>query len=529
MVKYVDVEAANIGIEEEAAVYSKSSWNVKKVAFSLLGVGAVCALALSNAVDHNQIEGQFMTATPVRASSSFLGLTSSFGSRVRQPVRAKPYGRIVPYQPYAPGVAAPRSSKSRLSVRMMAADEAGSLSPRKSLSSLKKDDLEGKVVFVRVDFNVPLDKELNIQDDTRIRAAMPTVNYLKDAGAKIILASHMGRPKGERNPSMTLKSVVPRVTELLPGTKVSFADDCIGDSVKDAAAALGNGDVLILENLRYHAEEEKNDAEFAKAIATSTGAEIYVNDAFGTAHRAHASTAGIIDHISGGAVAGNLMEKELDYLMGAVNAPEKPFVAIVGGSKVSTKIEVLDKLLDKADKLILGGAMVFTFYKARGIDVGASMVEEDAFELAKKVEEKAKANNVELFLPEDVVIADGFKEDAEYKTVAFDAIPDGWIGLDVGPAFAERASAGIASSKTVLWNGPMGVFEWDNFAQGTNAIAKAMADNSGTTIVGGGDSVSAVEKIGLGEKMSHISTGGGAALELLEGKILPGVATLDEA
>jgi phosphoglycerate kinase len=256
---------------------------------------------------------------------------------------------------------------------------------------------------------------------------------------------------------------------------------------------------------------------------------VYVNDAFGTAHRAHASTAGIIDHIAGSAVAGKLMEKELDYLMGAVNAPEKPFVSIVGGSKVSTKIEVLDKLLDKADKLVLGGAMVFTFYKARGIDVGASMVEEDAFDLAKKVEEKAKANGVELFLPEDIVVADGFKEDAEFKTVPFDAIPDGWIGLDVGPSFAARAAEGIKSSSTVLWNGPMGVFEWDNFAHGTNAIAKAMAENSGTTIVGGGDSVAAVEKAGLGPQMSHISTGGGAALELLEGKILPGVAALDEA
>merc|ERR1712137_775051 len=463
-----DVEA---GKESFEPVYSTSNWSVKKIAGAAIGAAAVCALAFSGAVtDDSQIMPQFLA--PFRPAHNLMQVS-------------RPYGRIVPSTSFAPENSQSLMNLptgSRVALNMAAADEAGTLSPRKSLSTLGKGDLEGKPVFVRVDFNVPLDKEQKITDDTRIRAAMPTINYLKDNGAKIVLASHMGRPKGERNPTMSLSAVVGRVKELLPETSVN-----------------------------------------------SVGAEVYVNDAFGTAHLSHASTAGIIDHIAGSAVAGKLMEKELDYLMGAVNAPEKPFVSIVGGSKVSTKIEVLDKLLDKADKLVLGGAMVFTFYKARGIDVGASMVEEDAFDLAKKVEEKAKANGVELFSPEDIVVADGFKEDAEFKTVPFDSIPHGWIGLDVGPSFAARAAEGIKSSSTVLWNGPMGVFEWDNFAHGTNAIAKAMAENSGTTIVGGGDSVAAVEKAGLGPQMSHISTGGGAALELLEGKILPGVAALDEA
>lgn len=347
-------------------------------------------------------------------------------------------------------------------------------------------------------------------------------------GAKIILTSHMGRPKGKKNPDMSLEVVVPRLSELI-GSEAKFVGDCIGDEVKAASAALKNGEVLVLENLRYYAEEEKNDPEFAKNLAASTGAQLYVNDAFGTAHRAHASTAGIVDQIEGAAVSGLLMQKELDYLLGAVNEPEKPFMAIVGGSKVSTKIAVLDTLLDKADTLLIGGAMVFTFFKARGIDVGASMVEEDSFDLAKKVEEKAKANGVELLLPEDVIAASSFAEDAEFKVVPFDQIPEGWIGLDVGPEFSKRGAAAVKASKTVLWNGPMGVFEWDNFAKGTFAIAEAMAEMKGTSIVGGGDSVAAVEKAGKADKMSHISTGGGASLELLEGKILPGVAALDEA
>lgn len=515
---------------------NNQKWSAKKVASAAIAcvaaAGCVMHLASSShtvmpASQGLDVEPQFaLTMMTPRVHSSMMVKSIK---RSQNRLRAKPYGRITAYSPYSREVARTKFARgSRTVMNMAAADQEGGLSARKGLKDLSKADLEGKNVFVRVDFNVPLDGDQKITDDTRIRAAIPTIKHLQENGARVILGSHMGRPKGERNPKMSLKVIVERTAELL-GTPVDFVDDCIGDAVKTKADAMNNGDVLLLENLRYYKEEEKNDPEFAQNIADATGATVYVNDAFGTAHRAHASTAGVVDTIKGPAVSGMLMQKELDYLMGAVNAPEKPFTAIVGGSKVSTKIEVLDALLDKADKIILGGAMVFTFFNARGISVGGSMVEEDSFDLARKVEEKAKSNGVELLLPEDVVAAAKFAEDAENKVVAFDAIPDGWMGLDVGPEFAARCAKAIGESKTVLWNGPMGVFEMDAFAAGTNEIAKAMAANEGVTIVGGGDSVAAVEKAGLGSKMSHISTGGGAALELLEGKILPGVAALDAA
>lgn len=522
----VDATAESIqSIPAEKTTSNK--WSVKKITGVIAGA-ALCACGLAVASGQaNIVEPQF---------AATLGLTSVVPVSLRATHKVagarRTYGRITPYKAFHPEVARPfrfRGRNSRTQINMMAADEAGGLTARRGIASLPKEDLEGKTVFVRVDFNVPT-KDGKISDDTRIRAAVPTIKHLRDMGAKVILTSHMGRPKGKRNDDMSLQVVVPRLSELI-GADVAFADDCVGDEVKKASAALKNGDVLVLQNLRFYAEEEKNDASFAKNLAESTGAQVYVNDAFGTAHRAHASTAGIVDAIEGPAVSGLLMQKELDYLMGAVNEPEKPFMAIVGGSKVSTKIEVLDTLLDKADTLLIGGAMVFTFFKARGMEVGASMVEEDAFDLAKKVEEKAKANGVELLLPEDIVAASSFAEDAEYKVVPAGEIPEGWIGLDVGPEFAARGAEAVKKSKTVLWNGPMGVFEWDNFAKGTYAIAEAMAEIEGkaTTIVGGGDSVAAVEKAGKAEKMSHISTGGGASLELLEGKILPGVAALDEA
>lgn len=397
---------------------------------------------------------------------------------------------------------------------------------KKTVGNLSAADLNGKRVLMRADFNVPLDGS-NITDDTRIRAALPTIQYLTSNGAKVILTSHFGRPKGVTE-KYRLTPVAQRLSELL-GKEVKKPSDCIGEEVNTTVAAMQNGDVILLENVRFYAEEEGNDPEFCKKLASV--ADLYVNDAFGTAHRAHASTAGVTKYLSP-SVAGYLIEKELKFLQGAIEQPQRPLAAIVGGSKVSSKIGVIETLLDKCDKLILGGGMIFTFYKARGLNVGKSLVEEDKLELAKALEAKAKEKGVAMLLPTDVVIADNFANDANTQTVDVNNIPDGWMGLDIGPDSIKVFQDALADCKTVIWNGPMGVFEMSNFAKGTEAIARSLADltkNGATTIIGGGDSVAAVEQLGLGEQMSHISTGGGASLELLEGKELPGIAALDDA
>jgi len=398
---------------------------------------------------------------------------------------------------------------------------------KKSVGDLGKAELEGKRVFVRADLNVPLNKELEITDDTRIRAAVPTLKYLLDNGAKVLLTSHLGRPKSGPEDKFRLNPVAPRLAELL-GKPVKKLNDCIGSEVEKAVAELKNGELALLENVRFYKEEEKNEPEFAKKLASN--ADLYVNDAFGTAHRAHASTEGVTKFLKP-SVAGFLLQKELDYLDGAVSKPKRPFAAIVGGSKVSSKITVIESLLDKVDVLIIGGGMVFTFYKARGLSVGSSLVEEDKLDLAKKLEEAAKAKGVKLLLPTDVVVADKFAPDANTKTVSVEEIPDGWMGLDIGPDSIKTFQKALEDCKTVVWNGPMGVFEFEKFATGTLAIAQTLAGltkNGAITIIGGGDSVAAVEQAGLADQMSHISTGGGASLELLEGKVLPGVAALDE-
>lgn len=398
---------------------------------------------------------------------------------------------------------------------------------KKSVGDLTAADLKGKRAFVRVDLNVPLDDNQNITDDTRIRAAVPTIKYLMNNGAKVILCSHLGRPKGV-TPKYSLAPLVPRLSELL-GIQVVKANDCIGPEVEKLVAELPEGGVLLLENVRFYKEEEKNDPEFAKKLASL--ADLYVNDAFGTAHRAHASTEGVTKYLKP-SVAGFLLQKELDYLVGAVSNPKKPFAAIVGGSKVSSKIGVIESLLEKCDLLLLGGGMIFTFYKAQGLSVGSSLVEDDKLDLATSLLAKAKAKGVSLLLPSDVVIADKFAPDANSKIVPSSEIPDGWMGLDIGPDSVKKFSEALDTTQTIIWNGPMGVFEFDKFAVGTEAIAKKLAELSkkgATTIIGGGDSVAAVEKVGVADAMSHISTGGGASLELLEGKELPGVLALDEA
>ncbi len=399
---------------------------------------------------------------------------------------------------------------------------------KRSLSSLGAEDLCGKRVLVRVDFNVPLGDEGQITDDTRIRAALPTINDLLEKSARVILSAHFGRPKGEVNEKMRLTAVAQRLSELL-GKTVVKTESCVGAEAKSKVDAMSNGDVVLLENVRFISGEEKNDNEFAKELASL--AEVYVNDAFGAAHRAHASTEGVTKFLSP-CVAGYLMEKELKYLQGAVDQPKKPLAAIVGGSKVSSKIGVLESLIDKCDKIIVGGGMIFTFYKARGLSVGNSLVEEDKLDLASALEKKAKDKGVEFLLPSDVVLADKFSPEANSKVSNVDSIDEGWMGLDIGSESVELFQNALKSCKTVIWNGPMGVFEFEKFAVGTNAIANTLAELSAQgccTIIGGGDSVAAVEKAGLAKNMSHISTGGGASLELLEGKVLPGVAALDDA
>ncbi|MBR3838882.1 MAG: phosphoglycerate kinase [Clostridia bacterium] len=387
--------------------------------------------------------------------------------------------------------------------------------------SIEDIDVKGKKVIVRVDFNVPFDSEGNISDDKRIVGALPTIKYLIDNNAKVILVSHLGRPKGEFNMKYSMAPASKRLGELL-GINVIQATDVIGEDAKAKAAALENGQVLMLENARFHKEEEKNDAAFAKELASM--AEIYVNDAFGTAHRAHATTAGLADYLP--AVSGYLIQKEISVMGKALANPERPFLAILGGAKVSDKIEVIKNLLDKVDYLIIGGGMAYTFVKAQGNDVGTSICEMDKLDLANELIESAKAKGVKLLLPVDNVVSDGFSNEANKQTVASDAIPAGWGGMDIGPKTIALFSEAIAASKTIVWNGPMGVFEFANFAVGTRAIAKAVAESGAISIIGGGDSAAAVEQLGFADKITHISTGGGASLEFLEGKVLPGIACL---
>ncbi len=400
--------------------------------------------------------------------------------------------------------------------------------PKKTVANLSETDVAGKRVLLRADFNVPLDDNGNITDDNRIRAALPTIQDLIQKGAKVIASSHLGRPKGKVNESMRLTPVANRLSELL-GKTVTMCPDCVGDEVTGIINSMSNGDVALLENVRFYAEEEANDPGFAEKLAAN--ADLYVNDAFGTAHRAHASTEGVTKYLNP-SVGGFLIEKELAYLQNAINNPQRPLAAIIGGSKVSSKIGVIETLLEKCDKLLIGGGMVFTFYQARGLSVGKSLVEEDKLELAKSLEAKAKERGVDLLLPTDVVIADNFAKDANSQTVSVENIPDGWMGLDIGPDAVETFQAALEPCKCVIWNGPMGVFEFEKFAVGTEAIARTLADLTGKgtiTIIGGGDSVAAVEKVGVASQMSHISTGGGASLELLEGKTLPGIAALNDA
>ncbi|NLO63680.1 MAG: phosphoglycerate kinase [Clostridiales bacterium] len=390
--------------------------------------------------------------------------------------------------------------------------------------TIKDVDVKGKKCLVRVDFNVPMADGV-ITDLNRIYGAIPTIKYLCDQGAKVILCSHMGRPKGEFNMKYSLRPVAEKLSELL-GKEVTFAADVIGEDAKAKVAACKDGEIVLLENLRFHKEEEKNDEAFCKAL--SEFCDIYVNDAFGTAHRAHASTAGIVQYgFAKTAVAGFLIGKELEIMGGALENPARPFVAILGGAKVSDKIGVINNLLEKVDTLIIGGAMAYTFEAAKGVNIGDSLCEKDKIDLAKELLAKAKARNVNLLLPIDTVVADQFSNDANSKVVEGD-IEAGWQGLDIGPKTRELFASAVKAAKTVIWNGPMGVFEMEKFAEGTKAVAKALAESDAVTIIGGGDSAAAVQQLGCADKMTHISTGGGASLEFLEGLELPGVACLND-
>ena len=384
--------------------------------------------------------------------------------------------------------------------------------------------VKGKRVLVRCDFNVPMDENKVITDENRLRGALPTIKYLMEHGARVILCSHLGRPKGEFNMKYSLKPVAKRLSEML-GVEVKMADDVIGPSAKALAASLKDGEVMLLENVRFHKEEDKNDPAFAKELASL--AEVYVNDAFGTAHRAHASTEGVTHYLTP-SVAGFLIGKELSIMGKALEDPARPFVAILGGAKVSDKIGVINNLLDKVDTLIIGGGMSYTFQVALGGHVGKSLLELDKVDLAKELMEKAKAKHVKLLLPVDNEAGDSFSNDCMRITVHSKEIPDNFEGMDIGPKTQVIFANEVVNAGTVVWNGPMGVFEFDNFAVGTRAIAKAMAECKGVTIIGGGDSAAAIEQMGFANKVTHVSTGGGASLEFLEGKTLPGVACLDE-
>ncbi len=395
---------------------------------------------------------------------------------------------------------------------------------KKSLEDVK---ISGKKVLVRCDFNVPLDDNGNITDENRIEAALPTIQYLINNGAKVILCSHLGRPKGEVNPKYSLKPVAKRLSELL-NKEVIMANDVIGESAKTSVASMNDGDIVLLENVRFHKEETKNDPEFAKALASL--ADVFVNDAFGTAHRAHASTAGVAEYLP--AVAGYLIQKEIEVMGKALAEPERPFVAILGGAKVSDKIGVIENLLEKVDALIIGGGMAYTFLKAKGYQIGNSICEDDKIDLAKQLMDIAEAKGVDLLLPVGSIVGKSFAADAESKYVPSDAMPEDWMGMDIGNITVEKFSKVIRKAKTIIWNGPMGVFEFPRFAEGTKAIAREVAmtgsEKGAITIIGGGDSVAAVKQLGFGDSMTHISTGGGASLEFLEGKKLPGIAALED-
>ncbi len=395
--------------------------------------------------------------------------------------------------------------------------------PRKL--SIQDVNFANKKVLVRVDFNVPLDKKTkNITDDTRIRAAIPTIEYLMKQGATVVLASHLGRPDGERKPEYSLASVAVRLADLLK-KEVKFLDDCIGESVKTAIREAKSGDVLLLENVRFYAGEEKNDPEFARQLAD--GLDCLVNDAFGTAHRGHASNKGVTKYLSP-AVAGLLLEKELEYFGKVIDNPERPLVAILGGAKVSGKLQVINNLMKKVDKLLIGGGMMFTFLKAKGLEVGGSLVEDNLLGTAKDILEQAEKTGMSLLLPIDCIVADKFEATANSQLVKVENIPSGWLGLDIGPASIQLFADALKGAKTVVWNGPMGVFEMEAFSKGTVNLASTIAASDAVSIIGGGDTVAAIEKAGVSEKMSFISTGGGASLELLEGKELPGVAALTD-
>ena len=385
-------------------------------------------------------------------------------------------------------------------------------------------NVTGKKVLVRVDFNVPLTEDGQVSDDKRIVAALPTIRYLLDHKAKVILCSHLGRPKGKVDPKYSLAPVAKRLAELLPDTKIRSAKDTIGESAKAAIAEMQEGEIVLLENVRFYKEETDNDPAFAKQLASL--AEIYVSDAFGTVHRAHASTAGVAAYLP--AVAGFLIGKELGVMGAALEHPERPFVAILGGAKVADKIGVITNLLSKCDSLIIGGGMAYTFLKAKGYEIGDSLLDADSIDLAKSLMQQAADKGVNLLLPVDNVVADRFDAEADHKVVKSSEIPAGWQGMDIGPETVKLFSETIVNAKTVIWNGPMGVFEFPAFAEGTKKVAEACAACKGTTIIGGGDSASAVRKLGFADKMTHISTGGGASLEFLEGKVLPGVAVLND-
>ena len=381
-------------------------------------------------------------------------------------------------------------------------------------------EVKGKKVLARCDFNVPL-KDGVITDDKRIREALPTIKYLADNGAKVILCSHMGRPKGEFKPEFSLAPVAARLSELL-GKEVVLAKDVVGEDAKAKAAALNEGDVMLIENVRFHKEETKNDPEFAKALASM--AEIFVNDAFGTAHRAHASTAGVADYLP--AVCGYLIQKEISIMGGALSEPKRPFVAILGGAKVSDKIGVIKNLINKVDTLIVGGGMAYTFFKANGYQIGTSICEDDKVELARELQEEAKAKGVNFLIPVDNRCGDAYDPNCHDLLVDSDNIPDGYMGLDIGPKTEQLFADAIKAAGTVVWNGPMGVSEWEKFASGTRAVATAVAESGAVSIIGGGDSAAAINNLGFADKMTHISTGGGASLEFLEGLELPGIACL---
>ena len=393
--------------------------------------------------------------------------------------------------------------------------------------SIENVGLKDKRVLVRVDFNVPLDENQNITDDRRITEALPTIKKIISEGGRAILMSHLGRPKGERKPEFSLKPVAKRLSELL-SKEVIFANDCIGQEVLNQSKALKDGDVMLLENLRFHKQEEKNDPDFARQLAEL--GDVYINDAFGSAHRAHASTEGLTKFIKVCA-SGYLMQKELDYLGNAIAEPKRPFTAILGGAKISGKIDVIQNLMDKVDTLIIGGGMAYTFYKALGYEIGKSLLEEEKVNLAKEILEQFEKSDANLLIPEDVVVASEFNNDSPSEVVDVKNIPADKMGLDIGPKTISKFSDAILNSKTIVWNGPVGVFEFDNFAKGTDAISQALVqatENGAITIIGGGDSAAAIKKAGLDEKVTHVSTGGGASLEFLEGKILPGVAALND-